>query len=366
MERVDCVVIGAGVIGLAVARQLAMAGREVIMLEEAEMIGTGTSSRNSEVIHAGIYYPANSFKARACVAGKLALYRYCTEHGVPHQRIGKLIVASEEDQIPGLKALRQRAAANGVVDLELIDKRTVRRLEPAVRAVAAMRSPSTGAVDSHGLMLAFQGDAEDHGAMIAYLSPVTGGRVAEDGIILDVGGRDPMSLHCRAVVNSAGLSAQKVAAGIAGLPPETIPPCYYGKGSYFFLPGKQPFTRLIYPMPGPASLGVHVTIDLGGRCRFGPDIEWVDEIDYDVDIRRADVFYDAIRTYFPDLPDGALQPDYAGIRPKIHGPGEPQPDFMIQGPEVHGIAGLVNLYGIESPGLTAAPVIAEEVAARLG
>ena len=360
-ERVDCVVVGAGVVGLAVARRLAMAGREVIVLEAEDMIGTGVSSRNSEVIHAGIYYPSGSFKAEACVAGKLWLYDYCADHGVPHARIGKLIVASEESQVPRLRTLQEQAAANGVHDLEYLGANSVNRLEPAVRAVAGLFSPSTGIIDSHGLMLAYQGDAEEHGAMIAFCSPVESGAATPDGILLRVGGTEPMELLCRTVVNSAGLYAPKLAGSIEGMPPAHVPKAYYAKGNYFYVTGKQPFTHLVYPMPEASVLGVHVTLDLGGQCKFGPDLEWIDEIAYEVDPTRADRFYAAIRTYYPDLKDGSLMPAYSGIRPKIHGPGEPQPDFVVQGPATHGVPGLVNLFGIESPGLTSSPAVADAV-----
>lgn len=364
-ETVDCVVIGAGVVGLAVARRLAMAGREVIVLEAADMIGTETSSRNSEVIHAGIYYPTDSYKARACVEGKHFLYEYCAAHGVAHQRIGKLIVATEESQVPKLEALRAQAAANGVMDLEPLDVRTIEKMEPAVRAVAGVFSPSTGIIDSHGLMLAYQGDAEAHGAMIAFRSPVTGGMVTDKGILIRTGGAEPMELLCRSVVNSAGLHATRLAAQIEGMPTDLIPRTYYARGCYFSMLGRNPFSHLIYPMPEASVLGVHVTLDIGGQCRFGPDLDWIDTLDYSVDPARAEKFYAAIRTYFPGLKDGALQPAYAGIRPKIHGPGEPQPDFLLQGPQDHGIPGLVNLFGIESPGLTSSPVIADTVAEML-
>lgn len=366
MESVECVVIGAGVVGLAVARRLALAGREVIVLEAEGLIGSHTSSRNSEVIHAGIYYPAGSLKARVCVEGRHALYRYCEEHGVPYARCGKLIVAPEEIDLPRLHAIKAGAEANGVDNLRYIDRAEVERLEPAVRAAGGLFSPSTGIVDSHRLMVAFEGDAEDAGAAIAFLSPVEGGRARDDDIVLRVGGEAPMELACRTVVNSAGLFAQQVAGAIEGVPPDSIPPIHYAKGNYYAMTGAQPFSHLVYPLPGESVLGVHVTIDLAGRCRFGPDLEWMDEIEYSVDPARADAFYAAIRTYYPGLRDGSLQPDYCGIRPKLHGPGEPHPDFVVQGPEAHGVRGLVNLYGIESPGLTSSLAIADEVAARLG
>jgi L-2-hydroxyglutarate oxidase LhgO len=353
MEQVDTVVIGAGVVGLAVARALAMAGREVIVLETENAIGTHTSSRNSEVIHAGIYYPKGSFKARLCVEGRNKLYTYCAEHGVSHQRCGKLIVATSAAQVAELDKIRAHAAANGVVDVAPIELAQVREMEPAVRCVAALHSPSTGIIDSHGLMLAYQGDAEAHGAMLAFTGPVTGGRVQDDGIVLDVGGEQPMQLLARSVVNSAGLHAPKVAASLNGFPPAHVPPTYYCKGNYYSLAGRAPFSRLIYPIPEAAGLGVHVTLDLAGQARFGPDVEWIEAIDYNVDPQRAEKFYAAIRTYWPDLKDGALSPGYCGIRPKIQGPTDAARDFMIEGPRQHGVPGLVNLFGIESPGLTA-------------
>ena len=361
MERVDCVVIGAGVIGLAVARQLALAGREVIVLEAANMIGTETSSRNSEVIHAGIYYPTGSLKARSCVAGKRQLYAYCAEHGVAHSRCGKLIVATDRAQEATLEQIRAKAAANGVDDLEWLSADAVRDLEPEVRCTAALLSPSTGIIDSHALMLAFQGEAEDRGAMIAFEAPCERGRVSGDGIELEVGGAEPMALKARIVVNSAGLHAPDLAARFEGLKPDLLPKAYYCKGNYFTLAGARPFSRLVYPVPEQAGLGVHVTIDLGGQVRFGPDVEWVDAIDYDVDPKRAEVFYDAIRAYYPGLRDGAIEPGYAGIRPKITPKGAEAADFLVQGPREHGVPGLVNLFAIESPGLTAALTLAEEV-----
>jgi L-2-hydroxyglutarate oxidase LhgO len=366
MEQVDAVVIGAGVVGLAVARVLAMAGREVLVLEAAGAIGTETSSRNSEVIHAGIYYPSGSLKARSCVAGKHLLYDYCAAHGVPHRRCGKLIVAASEAQRATLEQIRAKAAANGVDDLRWLERTDVRALEPEVECVAALLSPSTGIIDSHSLMLAYQGEAEDRGAMIAYHAPVTGGSIADGGIELAVGGDEPMRLRARSVVNSAGLHAPAVARMIDGLPPELIPPSYLCKGNYYTLSGARPFSHLVYPVPEEAGLGIHVTIDLAGQVRFGPDVEWIERIDYDVDPARAAGFYAAIRQYYPGLKDGAIEPGYAGIRPKIAPKGTQAADFLIQTPREHGVPGLVNLFAIESPGLTSSLVLAQEVAHALG
>lgn len=362
VEKVECVVIGAGVVGLAVARRLALSGREVIVLEASEAIGTETSSRNSEVIHAGIYYPTGSLKAEFCVAGKHALYDYCDSHGVEHRRCGKFIVATSDEQMAELERLKAVAAANGVPDLEWKSAGEVRDAEPAVFCVGALWSPSTGIIDSHGLMLAYQGDAETAGAMLAFHAPVRGGRIDDDGILLSVGGEGAMEIKADLVVNSAGLHAQKVASTLEGLPAEFVPPSYYAKGNYYSLVGKPPFSRPIYPVPEKAGLGVHVTVDLGGQVRFGPDVEWIDRINYDVDPRRADKFYDAVRKYYPGLADGAIQPAYSGIRPKIQAPDEPAKDFVVQGPTDHGIDGLINLFGIESPGLTASLAIADRVA----
>ncbi len=361
-EKVDCVVIGAGVVGLACARALALAGREVIVLEAAGAIGTETSSRNSEVIHAGIYYPPGSAKAALCVEGKALLYRYCEQHGVAHRRCGKLIVATAAGQLATLHKILAQAAANGVHDLRLLAADEAKAMEPELRCVAALHSPSTGIIDSHGLMLAYQGEAEDRGAMLALHSPVTGGAAEADGIMLDVGGAEPMRILARTVVNSAGLRAQQVAAALRGFPPDKVPPCHYAKGNYYTLGGRSPFTHLIYPVPEAAGLGVHLTLDLAGQARFGPDVEWIAEIDYDVDLRRAEGFYRAIRDYWPALRDGQLAPGYAGIRPKLGGPDRPASDFLIQGPDEHGVAGLVNLFGIESPGLTASLALAKQVA----
>ena len=365
-ERVDCVVIGAGVVGLACARALALAGREVIVLEEAGAIGTETSSRNSEVIHAGIYYAPGSMKAALCVKGKALLYRYCDERGVAHRRCGKLIVATTGEQVAALHKIQAQAAANGVHDLRLLTAVEAKAMEQALHCVAALHSPSTGIIDSHGLMLAYQGEAEDHGAMRALQSPVTGGEVGAQGIVLDVGGTEPMRIVARTVINSAGLKAQSVAASLRGFPKDLVPPCYYAKGNYYSLASRSPFTHLIYPVPEAAGLGVHLTLDLAGQARFGPDVEWITEIDYDVDLSRAEGFYRAIRDYWPGLKDGQLAPGYAGIRPKLGGPDAPASDFLIQGPGEHGVPGLVNLFGIESPGLTASLALAERVVEILG
>lgn len=361
MEEVDCVVVGAGVVGLAVARSLALAGREVIILDRAEGIGTETSSRNSEVIHAGIYYPANSLMARFCVAGRRMLYPYLAEKNVPHRNCGKLIVATNDQEDAMLAGIQKRAEANGVEGMRVLTAAEAMAMEPALRCTSALLSPTTGIIDSHGFMVALQGDAENAGALPVFFSPVLGGRVADRRIEVDVGGADPMTLRCRLLVNSAGLYAPTLAEHIVGMPRDRVPGTYYAKGNYFTLAGRSPFSRLIYPVPVPGGLGVHITIDLGGQARFGPDVEWIDTIDYTVDGSRADGFYDAVRRYWPDLKNGALSPGYAGIRPKIVPKGAPGQDFVVQGPQTHGVAGLINLFGIESPGLTASMAIAEHV-----
>lgn len=360
MERVDVVVIGAGVVGLAIARALALRGREVLILEAAERFGSGVSSRNSEVIHAGIYYPRGSLKARLCVAGRDRLYDFCSEHGVAHRRCGKLIVASSESQLAELGRIRGAALANGV-ELVPLGRAEALALEPELRCAAALHSPLTGIIDAHAYMLALLGQAESRGALLVCDSAVTALGLEPDGFLIAVNG-GPLSLHARSLVNSTGLSAPGVARLMEGFPAERVPTAWFAKGSYFTLAGRAPFGRLIYPLPVPGGLGVHLTLDLAGRARFGPDVQWVDELDYAVDAQRAAGFYGAIRDWWPALADGALEPAYSGIRPKITGPGEPAADFRIDGPAAHGVAGLVHLFGIESPGLTASLAIAEHVA----
>jgi L-2-hydroxyglutarate oxidase LhgO len=366
MDRVDCVVVGAGVIGLAVARRLARSGREVIVLEEAEGIGTVTSSRNSEVIHAGIYYPAGSWMARMCVAGKQALYRYCDEHGIPYRNCGKLIVATTQAETEKLQSIRVHAEANGVTDMQILSGEAARALEPALNCDAALLSPSTGIIDSHAYMLALRGEAEAAGAAFAFYTPLERARATADRIELEAGGEAPMSLACDLLINAAGLGAPAVARSIEGMPIELIPAPYLAKGNYFSCSARAPFSHLIYPVPEPGGLGVHLTLDMAGQARFGPDVEWIDRIDYAVDPARAEKFYPAIRKYWPTLPDGALMPSYSGIRPKIVPPAVARQDFLMQGPRDHGVAGLINLFGIESPGLTSSLAIADHVAEIAG
>ena len=370
METTEAIVIGAGVVGLAVARALAMAGREVVIVEANAAIGSATSSRNSEVIHAGLYYPPGSWKARLCVRGRMLLYAYCEQHGVAFRRCGKLVVATDASQHDALAALMARGRACGVDDLRWLDVAQAMALEPALHCTAALHSPSTGIIDSHGLMLALLGDAQAHGAMLALQSPVQGLKVRTDGLVVEVGGSEPMQLHAREVVNCAGLHASALARRIEGLAPQWQLQAHWARGHYFACPGPAAFSRLIYPMPNEAGLGVHLTLDLAGQMRFGPDVQWVpptalgDE-DYSVAPERGAPFAQAIRRYWPALPDRALQPAYAGIRPKVSGPGEAAGDFVIHGPVSHGVNGLVNLFGIESPGLTACLAIAEQVLALL-
>ena len=370
MDAVDTVVIGAGVVGLAVARALAMAGHEVVVLEAESAFGTVTSARNSEVIHAGLYYPTASLRATLCVRGKQLLYAHCASHGVPHRRCGKLIVATQADELPALDRLLATAAANGVPDLQALSAAQARALEPALACVAALLSPSTGIIDSHGLMLSLLGDAERAGAVLALCAPVRGGRITPRGIELVVGGSDASQpethLLARQVVNSAGLNAPALARLFDGLPADKVPQDHLAKGCYFTLSGRAPFSHLVYPAPGLSGhLGVHLTLDLGGQARFGPSFKWVDAVDYSVDAADALGFEAEVRRYWPGLPAHALQPAYAGLRPKISGPGQPAADFRIDGPAWHGVPGLVNLFGIESPGLTSSLAIAEVVLASL-
>ncbi len=360
-DQVQCVVVGAGVVGLAVARALALRGMEVMVLEAADAIGTGTSSRNSEVIHAGLYYPPGSLKARLCVEGRNMLYAYANERGIGHQRCGKLLVATAEEQRAGLQSIYERAQANGVTDLCWLDRDQARALEPALECVAALHSPSTGIIDSHGLMLALQGDLENAGGLVVLNSPLAQARIAQGAIELIAS--DSTRLLAQYLINAAGLHAPRLAHAFEGLDPAHIPKARFAKGSYFTLAGKAPFKHLIYPAPEAAGLGVHLTLDLGGQAKFGPDVQWVDSAeDLRVDPRRGDAFYAEVRKYWPALPDGALAPGYAGMRPKIHGPHDRAADFCIQGQATHGISGLVNLFGIESPGLTSALAIGEHVA----
>ena len=365
MDEVETVVIGAGVVGLAIARALARAGQDVLVLEQAPIIGSETSSRNSEVIHAGLYYPTASLKARLCVAGRDQLYAFCTEHGVEHRRLGKLIVAADTAQEADLAAIAAQATANGVDDLRRLTAADIKSLEPDLQATTGLFSPSTGIIDSHGYMLALQGDAEAAGAVIAFHAPVESGRITPQGFELSVGGDAAMQLRARRLVNAAGHGAWRIAGNLNGYPAALIPEQALAKGSYFTLRGRSPFSHLVYPVPEPGGLGIHLTLDLAGTARFGPDVEWVERLDYQIDPARAARFYPAIRRYWPELPDDALEPAYTGIRPKLGRPASGAPDFRIDGQERHGIPGLMQLFGIESPGLTAALAIAALVAGRL-
>ncbi len=356
VSDVECVVVGAGVVGLAIARALALSGREVMVLEAGAGIGQGISSRNSEVVHAGIYYAPGSLKARLCVAGREQLYDYCQRRGVAHAMLGKLIVAAEPAELPTLDQIAAASAANGV-PLNRLSAADAVAMEPALRVAGALHSPRTGIVDSHALMLAMEGELTQAGGAVVCHAPVLAGAVGQH-FTLDIGGAEPTQLSCNILINAAGLHAPAL-AGAFGLP---APAAYLAKGSYYSLQGRAPFKRLIYPVPEPGGLGVHLTLDLGGQARFGPDVEWVDHENYDVDPHRADGFYAAIRRYWPDLADGALVPGYAGIRPKITGPGEIGADFRIDGPATYGRRDLVQLFGIESPGLTAALAIGDHVA----
>ncbi|PVB61678.1 NAD(P)/FAD-dependent oxidoreductase [Labrenzia sp. 011] len=364
MHDIETLVIGAGVVGLACARALALAGREVMVLEQHGLIGSQTSSRNSEVIHAGIYYPVGSLRAKLCLPGKHQLYRFCAENGIAHERIGKLIVASDETQLPELERLHRQAIDTGLTDLVFLDRQRLQEIEPALVACGALWSPSTGIIDSHGFMLALQGGLEDRGGQVVLNSRVRRIDPCEGGFRLEVdtGGEDTYSLTCRDLVVSAGHGAPGLMETVSGAHP---PRGYLAKGNYFKLQGKAPFSRLVYPLPEPGGSGVHITLDLQHQARFGPDVEWVEDLDYEVDPGRGDRFYEAIRRYWPGLPDNSLVPDYSGIRPKISAPGAPAADFRIDGPQAHGIQGLVALYGIESPGLTSALEIGDFVTALL-
>ncbi|HEY2561444.1 MAG TPA: NAD(P)/FAD-dependent oxidoreductase [Caldimonas sp.] len=372
MDRVDAIVVGAGAIGLACARELALRGLETIVIEATDGIGNGTSSRNSEVVHAGIYDAPGSLKATLCVAGRRLLYPYCESRGVGHRRCGKLIVATTPAQAETLRTIEQRALANGVEGLRWLAGADVRALEPALNASAALLSTVTGIVDSHALMLAYLGDLENAGGALVLRSPLESATATREGFVVKIGGAEPLALAARILVNAAGLFAPSLARRIDGLDAAHIPRQRFAKGNYYALAGRSPFAHLVYPVPEPGGLGVHLTLDLAGQARFGPDVEWLaldtppEAIEYAVDPARGDLFYAAIRRYWPALRDGSLAPAYSGVRPKLQGPGEPVRDFLLQGPEVHSVAGLMNLYGIESPGLTASLAIAAEAARRLG
>ncbi|WP_421934881.1 NAD(P)/FAD-dependent oxidoreductase [Phenylobacterium sp.] len=363
----DAVVVGAGAVGLACGYGLSRRGLVVAVLEVGPIIGEGVSARNSEVIHGGLYYPTGSLKAKLCVQGRRALYAFCDSHKIAYDRCGKLVVATVAEEVGRLDAILAQATANDVEGMARLSKAQVAALEPELTCEEALVSPQSGVFDSHGYMLALQGEIEAAGGAVVTSTPFEGASpLAGGGWSVRAGGAEPTTFTCRLLVTAPGLSAQAVAAEIEGFPKATIPPVHYGKGVYFRLTGKAPFARLIYPPPIPGALGTHYRRDLGGQAVFGPDLQFVETLDYSVDPGRAGEFYAYIRKFWPGLPDGALSPDYAGIRPKLHGPGEPQPDFRIDGPETHGMAGLVTLFGIESPGLTSSLAIGEEVAARLG
>jgi L-2-hydroxyglutarate oxidase LhgO len=362
MDYIDAIIIGAGVVGLAIARRLAQDGREVLVLESESSPGTATSSRNSGVMHAGVYYPAGSLKARLCVAGREKLYAYAAARGIPHRQCGKLIVATSEDQIPQLRKWQEIAARNGLADLRMLTLAEAREMEPEVFCAAALHVPVTGIIDTHAYLLSLEGDVETAGAVIALQTRVVGGEVTNDGFVLDVEGAAPMQISCKTLINSAGLGAQEVGRRLRGLDPATVPPQVYAKGNYFSLTGKQPFSMLVYPLPVLGSSGLHSFCDMAGRVHFGPDVEWVEDIDYNVNPARVASFEEAIRHYWPGLPDGALYPDYSGIRPKIAHTSPHGTDFLIQSAAAHKIRNLINLYGIESPGLTASLALGDYVA----
>jgi L-2-hydroxyglutarate oxidase LhgO len=356
-------VVGAGVVGLGIARAVARAGHEVIVAEAETAIGTITSSRHSEVIHAGLYYPTNSLRARHCPRSRRMLYEYCATRGIPHRKTGKLVVATNDTELKKLDEIYKQAQVNGCENLALIDAAAVKKLEPEVFCVGAMNSPETGVIDSHSYMLALRGEVEDHGGAIALNTRIDRLVNVLAGWEVHFGAGETIVVD--AVINAAGLGAQKLARATEGYPQERVPKLALAKGNYFAYAGRPVFKRLVYPTPVPGGLGTHVVLDLAGRMRFGPDVEWIERENYDVDPRRADVFYASIRKYWPGLPDNSLVPDYAGIRPKISGPGEPALDFIIDAPKDHGVPRLVMLFGIESPGLTASLSIGEEVASYL-
>jgi L-2-hydroxyglutarate oxidase LhgO len=363
----DAVVVGAGAVGLACGYALGRRGRSVAVLEQDLAIGQGVSSRNSEVIHGGLYYPTGSLKARLCVQGRRMLYAFCDSHHVEYDRCGKLVVAESEDDLPRLDAILEQALTNDVEGMEKLTRAQALALEPELACAGALLSPESGVFESHAYMLALQGEIESAGGAVVLATPFEGATPLDGGgFEVRAGGAEPAALRCRWLVTAPGLSAQGVAADIEGFPADLIPEAHYGKGMYFRLAGKAPFRRLIYPPPIPGALGTHYRRDLGGQGVFGPDLTYVDEPDYTVDPSAAPEFYRYIRKFWPGLPDGALSPDYAGVRPKIHGPGEPQPDFRLDAADVHGLPGLVALFGIESPGLTSSLAIGEEVATRLG
>ena len=374
MDQVDCVVIGAGVVGLAVAREMALQGRETILLERESAFGTISSARNSEVIHAGIYYPKGSLKAKLCVEGNRMLYEYCRTHHVATQPYGKLIVASDESQLDDLQAILYKAQQNDVPEIKMMTGDQAKSMEPELHCSAAVLSATTGIVDSHGFMLSLLGGFEDAGGMIAYHSPLISakpiGSMAQGGFELSIGGPDGMNIQTKYLINCAGMSAPAVAQQIEGLDKDQIPKAYFAKGNYFSLSGKSPFTHLIYPIPEPGGLGVHLTLDMGGQAKFGPDVEWLDitseeQIDYTVNPKRSEGFYEAVRRYWPELKDNSLQPNYSGVRAKIVPPNTPAGDFCFNTPQDHGLEGLYNLYGFESPGLTSSLAIAKHLQGKI-
>lgn len=365
MDKVDTIIIGAGIVGLAIARSVARQGRDVLILEAEGAIASITSARNSGVLHAGLHYKVGSLKARLCVEGRRKLYDYCVERGIPHRRCGKLVVATDEAQLEALHELYAVGIANGVEDLRLLTAAEAQQFESEVFCVAAIHSPASGIIDVHHYAMALLGEAESYGAMLALHSPVIGGEVTTDGFILEIGGATPSRIACSTLINAAGLGAQKVAQQLTGLSADTIPPQALAKGNYFSLTGRQPFSMLIYPVPVLGSAGLHAGCDMAGRVRFGPDIEWVDHVDYQVDPSRQVLFETAVRRYWPSLPDGALIPDYCGIRPKLAKAGHHDTDFIIQGDGEHHVPGLINLYGIESPGLTSSLALGDRIACLL-